>query len=235
MANENLNSQSAICIIGANGGIGYALLQELSLAFEATFFPTYNSSPPSDTNFEWAYYNSLDPNSIESYFAKLENYKTKAIIDCSGAFFASSLLRAITSEIEYVISTNLTGPFITAKKALTALAPNGKLIFMSSILAEKDIFGSSIYAASKAGLEKGISVLGEEFRNRDLAICGIRLDYMDYGMTHKIKDSVRAEIRDLMPEREFIKIDVVTKIIRTILEDESPITSGRIFSLNEAL
>jgi NAD(P)-dependent dehydrogenase (short-subunit alcohol dehydrogenase family) len=227
--------ENAIAIIGASGGIGYALLQELAGDIETNYFPTYNSSVPQNAEFNWSYYNSGDQDSVQKYFEHLSNYNLTAIIDCSGAFFASSLNKATNFDIEKVISANLIGPFVTAKQALNALAPDGKLILMSSILAKKNVFGSSIYAASKAGLEHGIAVLGEEFSKKNLAICGIRLDYMDYGMTHKINDDVKAKIRNSMPNLEFIKIEELAKIIKLIFSKDSKQISGRTFLWNEKI
>ncbi len=233
MTKKENNNESAIAIIGASGGIGYALLQELSGDIGTQYFPTFNSSVPLDNKFNWSYYNSLDHKSAEDYFKQLSTYSVKAIIDCSGAFFASSLNKAEDLDIERVISTNLTGPFLTAKHALSTLAPNGKLILMSSVLAKKNVFGSSIYAASKAGLEHGISVLGQEFSKKNLAICGIRLDYMDYGMTHKINEDVKIKIRNSMPNLEFIKIEELANIINLIVHMDSIELSGRTFLWNE--
>lgn len=229
----DLDSPVVISIIGASGGIGFALLEELAAKTDAVFLPTYNTSIPVDKKYEWIHYNSLDPISINNYFKQLESHKPAAIIDCSGAFFASSLARTTPPEIAHVISTNLTGPLIAAKKALSVLAPNGKIIFMSSILAEENVYGSSVYSASKVGLEKGIAVLGQEFLKRDLAICGIRLNYMDYGMTHKINTELKADILNSMPNQEFVKISSIVKVIKQILQGDSMDISGTIFALSE--
>ena len=107
----------------------------------------------------------------------------------------------------------------------------GKVIFMSSIVSNMQIIGSSVYAASKAGLERGILALSAEFSQTGHAICGVRLGYMDYGMTYKINEKVRQEILVQSPRERFINISVLGEKILEILRNETSDINGMLYEI----
>src|SRR3546814_16752940 len=53
---------------------------------------------------------------------------------------------------ESVLRTNLTSAFVVASACLPAMAPGGRLVFLSSSSAHAPPPGRSAYSASKAGL-----------------------------------------------------------------------------------
>jgi NAD(P)-dependent dehydrogenase (short-subunit alcohol dehydrogenase family) len=125
----------------------------------------------------------------------------------------------------------LTAPLILAKSAQEFMLDDGKIIFMSSIVSTLRLVGSSIYAASKAGLERGILSLSSEFSQSGHGICGIRLGYMDYGMTYKLNEKVRQEILKKLPEERFIDIGVLGDKILQILDSQSSEINGMIYEI----
>ena len=158
-------------------------------------------------------------------------HEISAVIDVSGAFFASKLQKSNSEEVSKVISTNLIAPFILAKNAQEFMKIGGKVIFMSSIVSNMQIIGSSVYAASKAGLERGILALSPEFSQTGHAICGIRLGYMDHGMTYKISEKVRQEILVQSPKESFINISVLGEKILDLLKTETSKVNGMLYEI----
>ncbi len=224
--------QKALLMIGASGGIGAALLEYISTRTDLVCIPTYNKNVPAADNYSWLHYNSNDSESTRSMFEAIsKNYEVAVVVDVSGAFFASLLEKASPEEINQVIFTNLTAPLILAKNAQKFMGEGGKAIFMSSIVSTMQIVGSSAYAASKAGLERGISALSSEFDRSGHAICVIRLGYMDYGMTYKIKEKVRQKILFQLPEENFINIRVLGDKILSLVRSEPTEINGMLYEI----
>jgi 3-oxoacyl-[acyl-carrier protein] reductase len=219
-------------MVGASGGVGTALLKYISTRTQLVCIPTYNKNlPPADSH-SWIHYNSNDSESTRSMFVEISRmYEIEIVIDVSGAFFASKLEKASTEEISQVIFTNLTAPLILAKNAQEFMGKGGKAIFMSSIVSTMQIPGSSAYAASKAGLERGISALSLEFDRTGHAICGIRLGYMDYGMTFNIKEKVRDEILLQLPQEKFIDISVLGDQILNLVRGKAAEINGMLYEI----
>ncbi len=224
--------KSALLLVGASGGVGSALLEYLSSRTSLVCIPTYNSNRPTVDHFSWVQYNSNDFDSTRIMFKEVtDKYDLSLVIDATGTFFASRLQNSSLSEIGKVISTNLTAPLILAKSAQEYMLDGGKIIFMSSIVSTMQLVGSSAYAASKAGLERGILSLSSEFSQSGHGICGIRLGYMDYGMTNKINERVRQEILKELPEEKFIDIRVLGDKILGILDSQSSEINGMIYEI----
>ena len=228
---ENIKPQ-ALLLLGGSGGIGSALLDYISTKTDLICIPTYNMNRPAGENFVWQQYDSSNVDSTRTLFEEVSaNFQVKVVIDATGSFFAAKLRNAPPVEISKVIFTNLIAPMILAKNCQEFMATEGRVVFLSSILSKMDLVGSSVYASSKAGLERGIQVLASEYTQTGHAICGIRLGYMDYGMTYKINDRVRGEILRSLPEGKFIDISLLGEKILELCESKAKVINGKIYEI----
>jgi NAD(P)-dependent dehydrogenase (short-subunit alcohol dehydrogenase family) len=160
-----------------------------------------------------------------------KTHDVTAVVDASGTFFASRLQKSNSDEVSQVVSTNLIAPMILAKNAQEFMKIGGKVIFMSSIVSNMQMIGSSVYAASKAGLERGILALSPEFGQTGHAICGIRLGYMDYGMTYRLNEKVRMNILGQSSRESFINIELLGDKVLDILKTETININGMLYEI----
>ena len=224
--------EKALLLVGASGGVGSALLEYISTRIDLVCIPTYNKKLPSMSPFSWIQYNSSDFDSTRSLFEDIsKTHDLIAVVDASGTFFASRLQKSNSDEVSQVVSTNLIAPMILAKNAQEFMNIGGKVIFLSSIVSNMQLIGSSVYAASKAGLERGILALSPEFGQTGHAICGIRLGYMDYGMTYKLNEKIRMDILGQSPKGNFINIDVLGDRVLDILKTETTNINGMLYEI----
>lgn len=224
--------EKALLLIGASGGVGTALLEYLSARVDLTCIPTFNNNFPVADTYSWIQYNSNDFQTARSKLQEISmNYEISAIIDVSGAFFASTLRNSSPEDIVEVVSTNLTAPLILAKNAQDFLGVGGKAIFISSIVSGMQIIGSSAYAASKAGLERAILAISQEYSLTGHAICGIRLGYMGYGMTYKIQEKVRKKILSGLSQEKFIDISVLGDKILDLIASQTAEINGSLHEI----
>jgi 3-oxoacyl-[acyl-carrier protein] reductase len=224
--------QKALLLIGASGGIGGALLDYISSRTSLICIPTYYKNEPEESHFPWIQYNSSDHGSTRTMFEEIsKQYEISLVIDASGRFFASKAQKTTPQDINDVILTNLVAPIILAKYAQEFMQNGGKVVFMSSIVSTMQLVGSSAYAASKAGLERGIMSLSSEFNQTGHGICGIRLGYMNYGMTYKINEKVRNTILESLPEEKFLDIGLLGDKILEINDAETGEINGKLYEV----
>lgn len=224
--------QKALLLVGASGGVGMALLDYISSRTSLVCLPTYYKNKPPKGRFSWIPYNSNDHESTRSMLEEVSSqYDLTLIIDASGKFFASKIQKTTSQEINQVIVTNLVAPIVLAKCAQEFLVPEGKIVFMSSIVSSMELVGSSAYAASKAGLERAVLTLSSEYNQTGHGICGIRLGYMDYGMTYKINDKIRENILENLPEEKFIDIGLLGEKILEIEKMETSKMNGNLYEI----
>lgn len=224
--------EKALLLVGASGGVGLALLEYISTRIDLVCIPTYNRNLPSMSKFPWIQYNSNDFDSTRSLFEDIsKTHDVTAVVDTSGTFFASRLQKSNNYEVSQVFSTNLIAPMILAKNAQEFMSMGGKVIFMSSIVSNMQMIGSSVYAASKAGLERGILALSPEFGQTGHGICGIRLGYMDYGMTYKLNEKLRMDKLGQSSKGNFINIQVLGDKVLDILKTETTEINGILYEI----
>lgn len=222
--------ESAILVISGNGGIGSALVGRIAENDEVCVFSTYRTNHPANDKIQWIQFESENCEKYEEIVSEIStNYNLKLVVDASGAFFASPILKTSPDEIARVIHTNLTAPLTLARACLKFMGDEGSLVLFSSVVAESELYGSSAYAASKKGLEKAITSLGEEFKRAGKGILGIRLGYMNYGMTFKIREDFRENIRLGLPDQKFEEIDGLLALVFNLTSDSKSKQFGTIF------
>lgn len=208
------SERSAVLVIAGNGGIGSAIVNILAEDISIRVYSTYRTTHPVNDKVEWVEFESQNCEDYGKIISEISSKnRLQLVIDASGAFFASSILKSTPDDIARVIHTNLTAPLTLARACLKSMSPKGSLIFFSSVVVESDVYGSSAYAASKKGLEKAITSLGEEFKRAEKGILGIRLGYMNYGMTFKIGEELREKIRIGLSNQKFGEIEGLMNLI----------------------
>src|SRR3546814_6790802 len=71
---------------------------------------------------------------------------------------------------ESVLRTNLTSAFVVASACLPAMAPGGRMVFLSSSSDHAPQPGRSAYSASKAGLNAFAGALAKEVERDGVAV-----------------------------------------------------------------
>ena len=94
------------------------------------------------------------------------------------------------------IAVNLTGPFYISKHVIPHMRNNnsGRIIFMSSIVAETGFIGTAAYAASKAGLLGLTKTLSKELANKNITVNAIALGYFNTGMINDVSLELQGEL-----------------------------------------
>lgn len=105
------------------------------------------------------------------------------------------------TDIEAVLRVNLTGPITFSKYvSRTMLAKRaGRIINISSIIANTGFHGLSVYAASKAGLEGFTRSLSREVGKMGITVNCVAPGYMETQMTGGLDEHKMASIRRRAP------------------------------------
>ena len=106
-----------------------------------------------------------------------------------------------------VIAVNLTGPFLCTKHVLPLMKENkyGRIIFISSVVPQIGVAGTSAYSASKAGLSGLSKTISKEMMKYSITSNLISLGYFDAGLLYQIPEEIRAQIKETIPMKEFGK------------------------------
>lgn len=137
--------------------------------------------------------------------------KCDILINCMGVEYSQYLHKAYYTMIVDTMLSNLIKPMDVIIMALPYMRKMnyGRIINMSSVLANMGVAGTSVYAASKAGLNGAIKAIAIENATHNILINNLNLGYMDLGMTLKIPN-----YHELLPKIPVGKFGNVEEIIR---------------------
>ena len=104
-----------------------------------------------------------------------KNFNIECLVNNAGITSFKPFIENSIEDIDKIVKTNLNGSIYTIKSVLPEMIENksGTIINILSVAAKKIFTNSSIYAASKAGLELFSKVLREEVREHNIRIINI--------------------------------------------------------------
>jgi NADP-dependent 3-hydroxy acid dehydrogenase YdfG len=179
-----LNKKNVVWITGASAGIGNALSikfvnsdhQVIGSGRRSKILDNINKKIQDPRSFIY-YKNDVSNSEDVSNLVELiqRDYQINCLINNAGITSFKPFIDNNLEDIENIIDINLKGPIYTIKSVLPQMIANksGTIINILSVAAKKVFTSSSIYAASKAGLEAFSKVIREELREYNIKVINI--------------------------------------------------------------
>jgi NAD(P)-dependent dehydrogenase (short-subunit alcohol dehydrogenase family) len=205
-----------IIITGASGEIGSKIFEHFYRKDHATI-GTYHTNKPDQFDDKNLFRIDIsDYPSIESFISTIHTELTDICL-INGAAITYDVFAHKSNPHDWAktINVNLTGSFNMIRALLPIMREQqyGRIINISSVVAQKGSFGTSAYAASKSGLWGMTKSIAIENAEKNILINSINLGYMDAGMTHRIPSDVRDKIIEHIPFKKFGPIsDIILAI-----------------------
>ncbi|MGI8826667.1 MAG: SDR family oxidoreductase [Chloroflexota bacterium] len=132
-----------------------------------------------------------------------------------------------------VIETNLNGVFYCIHAAMPHLIEQGagKIINISSIVAQMGNVGQANYAAAKGGLFSFSKTLALEWARYHITVNCVAPGFIETDMLAKVPDTYREQIRNQIPLRRFGTPEDVAKVVTFLCTDADYIT-GQVIAVN---
>lgn len=136
-----------------------------------------------------------------------------------------------------VLAVNLTGPFLCAKHVLPQMKTNGwgRIINMSSVVAQIGIPGTVAYAVSKAGLDGLCKTISKETAKQNITINNISLGYFNAGLLYQIPEELRNQIKDTIPKKEFGDPKEILECMLYLIGENASYLTGQTININGGL
>jgi NAD(P)-dependent dehydrogenase (short-subunit alcohol dehydrogenase family) len=116
----------------------------------------------------WCAGDSADPEAFAAVVA--EAGAVDLLVHAAGVMAGTFVRKESLATFESVLRTNLTSAFVVAHAALRAMAPGGRIVFLSSSSAHVPQPGKAAYSASKAGLNAFALALAKEVERDGIAV-----------------------------------------------------------------
>lgn len=227
-----------IIITGASRNIGKYLFETLSEEGELVY-GTFLSTKPDSIGLEDRLF-QVDVSNYESvdqfYLAIKENLAEITLINCAGISYNAFAHKSDPLEWKKVIDTNLVGAFHMIRAFLPVMREQnfGRIINLSSVVAQKGTPGVSAYAASKAALWGLTRSLAQENGSKGITINNINLGYVNIGMgVEQVPEAYQQIIKEQIPSKQFCEPSDIVKTIDYLRN--TPYINGTSIDLNGGL
>jgi NAD(P)-dependent dehydrogenase (short-subunit alcohol dehydrogenase family) len=111
----------------------------------------------------------------------------------------------------------------------------GRLIFISSIVAQTGFVGTSAYAASKAGIIGLTKSIAKEVANKGITVNAIAPGYFNAGMIDDVSKELQEELKKQIPNGELGAPNEIAALIEHLISENANYITGQTLSINGGL
>lgn len=228
-----------ILLTGASGGLGLVIAE--NLLNEGYFVHLIGNKNTSKLQELHSVFSSTSKvYSVD--FSKTSDYnelvneigQIDGLINCLGVSSAGMSWKITSEEWNRVMHLNLTVPFQLTQAFTPQLRANkfGRIIFFSSIVAQKGFIGTSAYSASKSALIGLTRTLSVELINSGITVNCIAPGYMDKGMIEEVADEYLKEILGLIPSKKLGDSTNIAHTVSYLLNEKASYITGQVLNVN---
>ncbi len=229
-----------ILIIGSSGGLGQYLSRYFAEKGYNLALHYFNNKPSEEFDNSRHYKADITiEKDIERMIAEViaDFGVIDAVINNAGISKNGMSWKTSHDDWNDSLAVNLTGPFLITKHVLPYMRNEnkGRIIFMSSVVAETGFIGTSAYAASKAGLLGLTKTLAKEVANKGITVNSIALGYFNAGMINDVPMEMQEELKKQIPVGELGNPQELGALIDYIISDKTTYLTGQTINLNGGL
>lgn len=169
---------------------------------------------------------------VEAHYGRID-----VLINLAGLSHGKISWKTDLADWNRVMAVNLTAPFLLARWVLPAMRERGwgRIINISSVVAQTGVAGTAAYAASKAGLMGLTHTLAKEVAANGITVNTIALGYMEAGMIHELTPEMQQEILKRVPKQRLGDAQSLAELIAFLLSPAADFVTSQTLNLNGGL
>jgi 3-oxoacyl-[acyl-carrier protein] reductase len=156
------------------------------------------------------------------------------LVNNAGLAIDQLLLRVKPEEIERTFSTNVSGAIYCAKAAIRPMMrkKHGRIVQLSSVVAQSGNAGQVVYGASKAALIGMTKTLAREYASRGITVNTIAPGFIETDMTADLPQAARDGILTQTPAGRIGRPEEVAAAVLFLASDEASYVTGQTLGVN---
>lgn len=145
-----------------------------------------------------------------------------------------SFLKMTRDQWHSVLLVNLDGPFNVTSALLGPMCERkwGRVINITSIVAQMGNFGQSNYAVAKGGLIAFTKTLAREVARKGVTVNAVAPGFIETDMTAAVSAEALETIKSLTPMARLGKPDEVARAVRFLAAPQASFITGQVININ---
>ncbi len=177
-----------------------------------------------------------DPSQIAAAFAGVkERYgRLDILVNNAGITRDGLSMRMKREDWDMVIAANLTGAHLCMQQAMPMMmkARYGRIVNVSSVVAQMGNAGQANYIASKAGLIGLTKAVAQEVASRNITVNAVAPGFIATAMTEKIVDAARDRLIAMIPVGRIGTDREVAAAVKFLASEEAGYITGHVLNVN---
>jgi 3-oxoacyl-[acyl-carrier protein] reductase len=217
----------AACVVGANGGIGSAVVRALTQAGWSPVLRLDQVGPIAiDVTDEFSVQRAFDQ-------AQREVPSLGLLVMASGILDLEKLATLSAERWNRVLAVNLTGPFLCCRAARTWLADGGRIVMIGSLAGRTGgVLTGTAYAASKGGIESLTKSVANELAPRRITVNCIAPGGVDTPMLAQNSPEQKAKLAAATPLGRMAMPDEIAAIVCFLASEQAGFITGAVLPVN---
>jgi 3-oxoacyl-[acyl-carrier protein] reductase len=160
--------------------------------------------------------------------------KIDILVNNAGITRDNLLMRMKAADWETVIRTNLEGAYHCIRLVLPGMVRrrSGRIINITSVVAQTGNAGQANYIASKAGLIGLTKAVAAEVASRSITVNAVAPGFVDTAMTQGLPESVRQKILSVVPLGRMATGREIALAARFLASDDAAYITGHVLNVN---
>ena len=237
-----MTTQKKVALVtGASRGIGKAIAK--ALAMDESFIVIGTATTADGASSISHYFSKWglegdgiimdvsDPESVDAGVKQVTQAYGAPLVLVNNAGITRDGLMLRMSEDDWgdVINTNLNSVYRVSKAVLRGMtkARWGRIVNVSSVVANMGNAGQANYCASKAGIEGFTRSLAKEISGRNITINSVAPGFIETDMTDELPDSTKASMLSTVPMARLGKPEEVAGAVAFLVSQQASYITGR--------
>jgi 3-oxoacyl-[acyl-carrier protein] reductase len=231
-------------VTGASQGIGRAVAEALAGAGATTWLAARNAARLAEVadairaaggRAETVELDVADAASIDVSLERvLAQGGVDVLVNNAGITHDGLLLRMSDEQFDSVVATNLGGSFRVTRALLRGMMKKrwGRVINVSSVVAQSGNPGQANYAASKSGLEGFTRALAREVASRNITVNAVAPGYVVTAMTDALTAEQKEKLLTIVPAGRMGTGEDIAHAVLYLASEGASYVTGQVLHVN---
>ncbi len=160
--------------------------------------------------------------------------KVDILVNNAGVARDNLILRMKEEEWSQVLRTNLDGVFYVTRQVVAGMVRQryGRVINITSVVAQMGNPGQVNYASSKAGIIGFTKALAREVASRNITVNAIAPGFIETDMTAEVGPEMKKELRKNIPLKRLGGVEDVAYGVLFLASKEAGYVTGHVLNIN---